>query len=254
MNILRRSLIILSLSLLGPYAHAEEVESTKETNALMIESDSICYDGDRIILRDHVVIDHKLAHILADSAVLIRDENNQTELEYPWIELQDNIDATLYDGSIMRCGKAALDYTALTALFEPSDTSTQVYFSSKQGDLYANSAKVHYKKINDQYKPTKVTLIGDTKMTNVQASSHEQYAMAHQIEYFPLESYMILSGKGEQPVLFIDRKQNIKLAAPKVRVEKDPETHINKIYGIGKVRFTLKQDDLEQLKNQFIWK
>jgi hypothetical protein len=62
---------------------------------------------------------------------------------------------------------------------------------------------------------------------------------------------MTLAGVNGNRVLFFDKVNNVQMSAPSLKVRHDSSTQKDSIQGLGDVRFTFIEKELEQLKEHF---
>lgn len=218
-----------------------------------VESDQAHYDGKIVLLTGQVLVENSLGKIIAQTAQLKRDEHGISKIDFPFIELNENVSAQLYNGSILHCHHVSINYDSLSGIFYGNDT-TQVHYCDDMGEIYANQAQISYAYINGEYKPVKITLIDQVQLINhmkAQEKSQRQYALADRVEYFFDQEEMILQANEGKRVLFFDPVKDMQLAARLVKGHRNYQTGNQAIQGIGDVRLTFKQDELDKLKKSF---
>ncbi|MFN0065537.1 MAG: hypothetical protein ACKVOH_04790 [Chlamydiales bacterium] len=211
----------------------------------MVESDNARYDGNQITLKGHVVVENDMGRLSAGSAILLRDTEKSTDIDFPWIELYNDVYFLLLEGRQLKCDKAYLDHTKQQAKLVGNPL---LHYFDGLGEVYANTALVDYAKVNGKLQATKVTLIGGVQMAN---SKNDQYALAEEVEYYPQEELMWLRGHKER-VLFYDRKKQVELSARVVRAQRDVDKR-ESVEGVGDVRFLFGAEELKKLKQGFAW-
>lgn len=133
----------------------------------------------------------------------------------------------------------------------------QVYFEDVLGDIYADQVILNYEWIEGALVPVKLIMQGHVKLLNrfdghVQESgSVLQYALADLVEYMPQSREMALSGQNGQRVLFYDKVNNVQMSAPMLKIKRDEKSHKGSVKGIGDVRFTFIEHELNQLRQRF---
>ncbi|MBS0585485.1 MAG: hypothetical protein JSR76_04205 [Verrucomicrobia bacterium] len=75
------------------------------------------------------------------------------------------------------------------------------------------------------------------------------FGVADQIDFFPKDHHIELVSNGEEGALFWDQKENIKIRAKTVVLEKDPLTGETIARGLGKVHFSLKETEFFNIFN-----
>ena len=133
----------------------------------------------------------------------------------------------------------------------------QVYIEDAMGEMYADYIKMNYSWENRQFTPKNILLEGHVRLLNrfdghiQESGSVLHYALADRMDYFPKEQEIILAGSKDTRVLFFDKVNNVQMSAPSLKVKRDAETGKNFIQGLGDVRFTFMERELEQLKQHF---
>jgi hypothetical protein len=218
-----------------------------------------------------------LLHLMGDVSIV---ENKNTRLFTPHevyltqtLKEGKNVIATLHSSkeTLITCqknealyqlncpGELVLDYehSRLTMQSSP-DVLKQVYLEGTLGEVYADQVVIDYQWKNQQLNPKKIILNGNIKLLNrfdghVQESGGSvlHYALADHMEYLPDAQEVILSAKQGQRVLFYDKINNVQMSAPSLKIHQDQTTQKQVIQGVGDVRFTFIEKELEQLKKQF---
>ncbi|MDP1879591.1 MAG: hypothetical protein Q8K60_01465, partial [Parachlamydiaceae bacterium] len=147
----------------------------------------------------------------------------------------------------------------LKGIEEASDMpeSHQVYIDDELGELYADEVRVNYDWVNHELVPSKIELKGNVRLLNrfdghvQESASILHYAIADQIDYFPKTFEMLLRGNEKSQVLFFDKVNQIQMSASSLKISMNPTTRKEFIQGIGDVRFTFLDQELEQIKKRF---
>lgn len=215
----------------------------------VVESDEARYNGELITLTGHVAVENTLGRVVADLAILKKDPEHRTKIDFPWIELKSNVQLNLSEGGILKCETLFLDYTAMSATIEGKP---QVTYCDTLGEVYADRARIDYQEINGTLEATKVTLYDNVRLVNRGSVEKptSQYALADIVYYFPPSQEMILEGK-QNRVLFFDMLRDIQLSARRVQAQRDPVTQKESVQGIGDVRFVFGPDELDKIKTRF---
>ena len=208
-------------------------------DATIVRSDNARYDGEYIILKGHVHVEHEMGELFAERATLTKDEEKQSKFDFPWIRLEKNVRFHLVQNRKLFCSTASCDYLEKKAFVEGG-----LHYSDEHGEIYAKSGIIDY--VDDEkLRPVKVTLIGDVQIVN---GKKEQYALADKVEYFPDLELMVLTA--EKHVLFYDKERGMELAAKEVRAKRDDEGQ-ESVQGMGDVRFTFGAGEFEKLQGKF---
>lgn len=215
----------------------------------VVESDEARYDGEWITLTGHVAVENTMGRVTAELAVLQKDPEQRTKIDFPWIELKRQVCLTLTEGGTLRCENLFLDYTTMSALIEGNP---QVTYSDSMGEVYADHARIDYREVDGSLEATKVTLYDNVRLVNMGSAEKpaSQYALADIVYYFPPEQVMVLESK-QNRVLFYDTLRDIQLSARSVRAQRDLITKKESVQGIGDVRFVFGPDELDKIKTRF---
>jgi lipopolysaccharide export system protein LptA len=133
----------------------------------------------------------------------------------------------------------------------------QVYFEDPSGDLYADEIVLKYTKNGQQLQLSKVVLEGNVKMLNrfdghlKESSSVLHYALADKVEYTPSRGEILLTSQEGHRVLFFDKVNKVQMSAPTLKVIRPGPNRKESIQGLGDVRFTFIDGELNQLKSHF---
>jgi hypothetical protein len=133
----------------------------------------------------------------------------------------------------------------------------QIHFQDRLGEIYADKAIVSYDYINRSIVPAKLILQGHVQILNRTAADDKdrgrflQYAIADEVEYFPLQSKMVFKAQNGGRVLFYDKANNFKVSAPALKIMRDPNSKKDSIKGVGDVRFSFIDEELEELRKRF---
>lgn len=133
----------------------------------------------------------------------------------------------------------------------------QVQIDDVLGEMHADHVHFNYKWENQQLVPGKIVLEGQVRLINrfdghlEESGSILHYALADRVEYFPEQRELILNGTDGQRVLFFDKVNNVQMSAPSLKVRHDPATNKESIQGLGDVRFTFIEKELDQIKRHF---
>lgn len=181
----------------------------------------------------------------------------ETQLKY--VDVDTKIEHKLF------CyGPLTIDHDQLQAtLKSPSNDQgeitegKQVYLEDLLGSLYADQALIKYELVNSSLVPSKIILSGHVKIFNCfdghiqESGSVLQYALADTVEYDPQRKEMLLTSNKEKRVLLYDKVNNVQMSAPALKIKRDEKSQKGSIQGIGDVRFTFIEHELDQLKQHF---
>ncbi|CUI16043.1 hypothetical protein PNK_0412 [Candidatus Protochlamydia naegleriophila] len=161
-------------------------------------------------------------------------------------------------------GQLVVDHERLiTTMQSPKDElgsiqlDKQVYFEDALGDIYADQVQLFYAWKDRELVPAKIVLEGHVKLLNrfdghfQESSSILQYALADHVAYFPITQEIVLSGQNGNRVLFFDKVNNVQMSAPALKIRRDEQNQKSSVQGIGDVRFTFIEKELNQLRQRF---
>jgi hypothetical protein len=144
------------------------------------------------------------------------------------------------------------------------DKNHQVFIEDALGELYADTVFIKYASENSRLVPLKMTLKGHVRLINrfdghiEESGSILHYAVADYVEYMLGPQEVLLLGEDGNRVLFFDVVKNIQMSAPGLKVkhnlsnkEKKGSPQGMSIQGMGDVRFTFIEKELDQLKSHF---
>lgn len=217
----------------------------------LVESDEARYDGSVITLLGHVSLENTMGKMTAEQAILKKDIEKQTKIDFPWIEVKKNVFLTLSEGGSLSCETVILDYTKMTSLFLGHP---QVYFRDKIGEIYADRARVDYiEKEGGGLKANLIILYDNVRLINLGSPEKpaSQYALADKVVYDPNQQLVILEGIDQNRVLFFDKLRDMQISAKTVHAKRNPETQTDSIEGKGDVRFVFGQQELNKIKQRF---
>lgn len=207
-----------------------------------IEARSARYEEEKIYLEGNVIIGHVLGAVRAQSALLIRNEASGAPVDFSYLELSQEVVATLSNGAQLEGEKLICDYQKMASTLTGNP---QVHYSDDKGEVFANSCSVSYEEKKGKVDVQSLTLVGAVRLQN----KAQQYACGDRLEYFPDKEEIVLFADEGKKVLFFDKAKGVQLSATKI-IARGKES----IQGVGEVSFVLKQEELENLKHQFEWK
>jgi lipopolysaccharide export system protein LptA len=161
-------------------------------------------------------------------------------------------------------GSLLIDHESQTISFQGlSDSSgqieesQQVYIEDVLGEMYADYVHMNYIWQERQLVPEKIILEGHVRLLNrfdghlEESGSLLHYALADRVECLPKQKEMTLDAAKNNRVLFFDKVNNVQMSAPSLKIRHDDTTGKDSIQGLGDVRFTFIEKELEQLKQRF---
>ena len=91
-----------------------------------LSSISASYDGNALVLKGQVILDHGMGKMCADLATLERQETNR-DFPFSLIHLDKNVQLALADGAELRCSHADLDFLSLKGELTAPDKERVIY-------------------------------------------------------------------------------------------------------------------------------
>lgn len=254
-------------------SHGDQKEEPTRTE---FSSDTMTWEEpkDLLILRDHVVVNQKgIGQIANNEEVQIHRHVVGGKKLLRSIDSSGETIMTLLDEAkgimhTLTCyGKVILDNEHLiTHLESPRDAygkvlpGKQVFFEDRLGEVYADKADLLYEYANKSIVPAKLILTGNVWILN-RSTAHEedpgkflQYSIAETVEFYPQTKEMHFFSKENGRVLFFDKANNVQMSAPALKIKRDPNSKADSIHGVGDVRFSFLENELEQLRKRFGFK
>ncbi len=114
--------LLLVFFMLFSFGAQAEVEEEEESNVSSTHAD---YDGNTLILKGNVLLEHFLGTMRAEEAFLEREENGK--VPFSKIRLHQNVLLSLKNNSSLKAAEAHLDFILLHAVFCSSDTEKIEY-------------------------------------------------------------------------------------------------------------------------------
>lgn len=224
--------------------------SSKKEQTTTVEANLANYDGDKIDLVGNIVIENAMGKAKAQLSTLLKGEDKKCKIDFPFIELSQEVEVFFSEGGSLYCEKVCIDLIALTSYFEGS-LDKPVIYSDARGQILAKCASIDFiKQDKGSYIPQKVTLIGNVRLQDVSLEEN-RYALADYVEVFPQENLINFEARGNNKVLFFDEKRNVQLSANKIEAKKDRLTQKESIKGHGDVQFLFAKDEFEKIKQNF---
>jgi lipopolysaccharide export system protein LptA len=125
---------VVVLLMLTTFAFSADSPSFATTGG-SVSSSNASYDGNSLVLKGQVVLDHGLGKMEAEQAILQKQEAGQ-EFPFSVIELHNQVALSLHTGAKIICDKADLDFNNLTGVLTKIGQGQVVYsdtFKRKKG-------------------------------------------------------------------------------------------------------------------------
>jgi lipopolysaccharide export system protein LptA len=136
----------------------------------------------------------------------------------------------------------------------------QIYFEDTKGIFYANRVFMKYQEIDKKIVPERIVLNGHVKIANFFKVSQKdkttvnQYILADRVDFIPQTNQMIFKASKGRRVLFFDEENSLEVSAPGLRLLRDKAVRKDTIQGIGDVRFSFVESELEHIRHHFMLK
>lgn len=135
----------------------------------------------------------------------------------------------------------------------------QIHFEDARGEIFADRALIKYSLVDHSPVISKIILAGNVKVVNrLPAPDDEtktvlQYALADRVDFSPESKVMIFKATDKsRRVLFFDKSNSLQLSAPALKITRDKATKKDEIKGIGDVRFSFIDSEIEQLRKRLL--
>ena len=201
--------------------------------------------------------DHELEVVQSSQGIKTLFSSHDTEMTY-W-----EGHAAL-SHKVMVYGPVMIDHEQLKVwLSSPKTTQgetvadKQVYLEDSFGDMYADEVRLQLKRQGKQLELGEVVLEGAVKILNrfdghlQESSSVLHYALADQVDYRPELNEIMLSSAPGKRVLFLDKVNKVQMSAPQLKIIRGETQDQTVIQGMGDVRFTFIEAELNQLQKKF---
>lgn len=138
----------------------------------------------------------------------------------------------------------------------PEGEFKQVSIEDALGEMHADKITITYDWERRNFYPNNIILEGDVRLLNQSTGGKKlsgamrHYALADRVDYFPKKQEMILKCTEGSRVLLLDKVNNVQMSAPSLTILRDVATGKETIRGLGNVRFSFVEKEIEQL-NQF---
>lgn len=151
-----------------------------------------------------------------------------------------------------------LDFRYLQCLSHTIHPTHQIHFYDDSYDLYADQLTAKYNQDRNIITLDTLKIYGHVcviqKKDDPASTGELQYALADQLDFNYKDKQMKLFAKEGSSVLFYDQLNNYRISAPEVHVKRNPKTGKATVQGVGKVRFSFKEDEISQFKKHFFGK
>ena len=255
------------------FTHPRGVLAAAQKEGIDFSAETLIWDdiSGTLTLKDAVKINQKgMGKLQTDKEMRISQHMIDGQKKLHKIEVDENTLLTHADEDgnptcVLTCyGKASVDHQKMEAkLYSPLDANghpfpeKQVFFQDVKGDVFADKALIRYEYRENKIIPAQIILLGNVRIFN-QLPSHDdetkivlQYALADRVELSLSSQEMIFKAKPGNRVLFFDKTNNLEASAPALKIVRDKATRKESIQGMGDVRFSFAEHELEQLRRKF---
>lgn len=129
----------------------------------------------------------------------------------------------------------------------------QIAFKGSEGAVTSDDLSISYTSKDGQMVSSGFVAKGHVCLMRQGEGDSAQYSLADAVTYKPQTGELLFEAVTPRRVIFFDRKYDVKVSAPQVRVTRDPHTGKDVIRGIGDVRLTLLDQELAWLRQRFGW-
>lgn len=201
-----------------------------------------------------------IAQAMVNGERTLRFLQSRKETSISYLNSQKGTTHKIYCPGVFNINHESQEMSLQGVIHSSEDASAlnqQVHLDDVLGEMYADRVHIHYQWENRQLSPGKMVLEGHVSLMNrfdghiEESGSILHYALADRVEYFPKQQEIVLSGMNGNRVLLFDKVNNVQMSAPSLKVRYDAATKKESIQGIGDVRFTFIEKELNQIKRHF---
>ncbi len=246
---------------------------SRSNQTLEFSSDELTWDDQQqtLLLKGHVhiVLNHALhirtTHELTLKQITVDGKKTLQFLKAPqdttisYFDLRKENNHVIYcPGSLLIDNKQQkMTLQGSSPMKDGENKIQQVSLDEALREMHADQVHIHYAWNQQHLILKKIILEGNVcLMSHFDSHIHESKSNLHcaltdYLEYFPKEQEMILTGTNGQRVLVFDRINHIQMSAPALKIHYNFSTKKHTIQGLGDVRLTFIEKELEQLKCYF---
>lgn len=129
----------------------------------------------------------------------------------------------------------------------------QVTLKDSEGEIRSDDLSITYTNQDGQMVASGFVAKGHVCLMRQVGGDSAQYSLADAVTYQSQTGELLFEAVTPRRVIFFDRKYDVKVSAPQVRVTRDPHSGQDVIRGIGDVRLTLLDQELAWLRQRFSW-
>jgi hypothetical protein len=138
-------------------------------------------------------------------------------------------------------------------------STQQAYFKDAKGDIYADKVFIKYDYIDKKIVPARIVLQGNVRITNNLEKSEKdktkavQYILTDRVDFIPHTKEMVFKAAKGKRVLLFDKANNLEVSAAGLKLTRDKAASKEILEGLGNVRFSFVESELEQFKRHFLF-
>lgn len=133
----------------------------------------------------------------------------------------------------------------------------QVFFKDAKGEIRADRGMIKYDYAGQRMILVRIVLQGNVKLADVleqtegsQAKTN-QYILADRVDFIPETKEMIFKADQGRRVLLFDKENHLEVSASMLKLFRDKATRKETVQGMGDVRFSFVDGELDQLRRHF---
>lgn len=236
----------------GNYDYLNKAFSSNEATIYSYEVLGHQLDINKSYVNDKLVMQGKTSNISMyidnEAPKIICKES--TELNF-FKSLNDQSTIWCYDDLVFNFETNTLDCKSVQ-----SEPLKQIHYKDSKHEVYCDTLIAYFSKSLDL---ETINLSGRIKLIQssldkAQNQPYSQYALADYLEYNPQKQKMILTALDGKHVLYLDEHNDYHLSAPKVILNELIMGQKPKVEGIGHVRLTFKEDEINLFEKSFLKK
>ncbi|MBA2728822.1 MAG: hypothetical protein H0U49_11700 [Parachlamydiaceae bacterium] len=133
----------------------------------------------------------------------------------------------------------------------------QVVFRDSLGEMHADKLTLYYQNIEGKISPSRLIAEGNVYLLDRKGTPANQdaslihYALADRVKYEFESKEALFTASKKKRVLFYDKTNNLQISAPALKLKRDGGNNKESIQGIGDVRFSFMENEVQQLKARF---
>lgn len=220
---------------------------------------------DTLVLYDNVELRLQgLGTVVTDKEIQLVMGLEEGKKELQKVEVTGNTTITRFDKDkkesyiLTTAGVVNLDLTHLQLVLDKPLVGEQIHYQDQMGEAFSDKLVFDYRKEGKLTIPTFLILEGNVRLINRTIAKKDgknspqlHYALADRIQFNPQTKETRFTMKKGKRVLFYDKINNIKMSAPAFKILRNNEFKSNSVHGIGDVRFSFLEQEIDQLKKRF---